>query len=158
MGKVRRSPKALKAQRQRRTRSFNAALFSMFHGNPNGREGQFILDDGRVISTANIKDPVSKERAAVLATRELWQSDFHQNVNEYCFIRVTGKHYPWGLKRFFSGPKHFFLEETFDFIRRSIIYSTKDIAMMAFNTGRITWVERISRHPPPVAQAEHPPR
>lgn len=158
MGKMRRNPKALKAQRQRRTRSFNAAMFSMFHGNPNGVESAFVLDDGRVIHTKDIKDPVSKERAAVLATRELWQSDFYQNVSEYCFILVKGEHYPWGLKRFFSGQKHFFVEETFDFIRRSIVYSTKDIAVMAFDTGRIVWVEQTSRHPPPVAQAKGPPR
>jgi hypothetical protein len=156
MGRRRTNPKYLRMVRQKRSGGIDSALKALFHGNPKGLEGSFITDDNRVISTEDIKDPVSTRRAKVLATKELWQSDFHQHVHQYCYIKVVGLHYIFGLKRFFSGEKTFFQEETDTHIRRSVVYSTKYIAMMAFDSGRITWIETIPRYPTPPSTA--PPK
>lgn len=152
MGRSRRNPKYLKYQKQKR--AFSTALFSLFHGNPRGQEGAFRLDDGRIIATKDVPDPLSKARASVLSTRTSWQSDWHQGVTNYCSLIEVNDFYPSGLKRFFSahGDKNFFMLRTEEFIYRSIEYSNKAIAMLSFKTGRITWIERTpSKGPvPPV--------
>lgn len=141
MGKSRTSAKYLKGARQRRSAGANLALMSLFHGKPNGYEGVIRTLDGRLIHTESIPDPVSRRRAEVLSTKEAWTGDFFQGVSEYCYLKVVGKFYQEGLRRYFSGEKSFFIELKAGYVRRSIVYSSKDIAMMSFNTGRITWVE-----------------
>lgn len=151
MGRSRRNPKYLRMLRQRS--GYNSAMLMKVTGNPNGQGGYFITDDGRVISTDSIPDAVSKERKQALLKAELFKENFSHTVSECCYIKIVGKHYPWGIKRFFSGPKHFFVKEDFNFRYTSIIYSTKELAMMSFNTGRITWIERASRYAPPPSKS-----
>jgi len=152
MGKRRGNPKALRAILQRKKASFNASLMSMFHGNPRGYNGGvFLTADGRAIDVRSIPDAVTEGRKKALVEK-LRLEGMSVEINEACYIKVVGQHYPYGLKRFFSGEKHFFREEMFAYTRTSIVYSNKHLAMFAFNTGRITWIECIpsSRSAPPV--------
>lgn len=122
-------------------------IVGLMHGNPRSigcldyiyRNGQFY----------EMPSPLGDPRLEIERTLEYWKSDFYQGFNRFCFIVVQGRHYQ-SLKRFFSGERIFFIRETKDSIERSITYPTKQLAMLAFTKGRITWVE-IEPKPPPVA-------
>lgn len=145
MGGRRTNPKYLKYRKQKA--GFCAQFMHLAHGNPRGREhGHIITLDGRIVNLNLVPDPVSAERAKVLELREEWAGlDFYQKANPVCFVKVVNSYYPHSLKRSFSETKTFFVEETFEFIRFSIPYSSKEIAMLNFNTGRITWVKKVAR-------------
>lgn len=143
MGRGRTSPKYLKGARQRKVASANMAMMSLFHGNPNGSgEVYWKTVDGRHIYAKDVPEAVSKERKEILKKALDWGSDFHANVHSYCYIKIINDHYPSGLKRYFSGEKHFFMFEDEEAIYTSIVYSSKALAMLAFNTGRVTWISR----------------
>lgn len=126
---------------------FTPWIMGMVHGNPRTiGEQHYLFRRGQFIDP---QPPTSDPKLEIERTLEYWKSDFYQGFNRFCFIVVHGRHYQ-SLKRFFSGERIFFILETKEEIKRSITYPTKQLAMLAFTKGRITWVE-IEPKPPPVA-------
>lgn len=77
--------------------------------------------------------------------KHLWTANFWQGYDIFNRIRLIDTR-ERALFLFFSGPRWFFVSECFDngswFIRRSIIYPDREIAMLRYYRASICWIEK----------------
>jgi hypothetical protein len=81
---------------------------------------------------------------------ELWQGDWRQGLSHFNKISLICGKYSKVLL-YFRGLTWFFVreDEIIKTAKRSILYSSRDRAMRAYNLGKITWVERAPLPTPP---------
>jgi hypothetical protein len=79
----------------------------------------------------------------------LWQGDWRQGLSHFNNISLTTGKYS-AVKLYFRGQTWFFVreDEIVKVAKRSVLYSSRDRAMRAYNLGKIVWVERASLAPP----------
>ena len=142
-----------KGPRRAYLKRFSSAMVNSGTGPTPNRRG--ILSDlhhraanvGKVLydrSGVRIED---REPAKIFSEDErleaLWQGDWRQGLSHFNKINLScGKYGKTEL--YFRGKSWFFIKEDgiVQTTKRSILYSSRDRAMRAYNMGKICWVER----------------
>lgn len=83
------------------------------------------------------------EDVVLVRLKEMWQTDFWQGVTTYHRINLILSE-ERNLFLFFEGESFFFVAEypKKKIVKRSVIYSSRRIAFMHMDAGKITWVTK----------------
>lgn len=88
-------------------------------------------------------DCIRKSQANPDLVVKPWAGVRHHGFDQYRFISLHNDHYPTGLKMGVSGKYSVFVETYPGGSRRSIVYSSTDLAKAAFIRGNIGWAETL---------------
>lgn len=97
------------------------------------------------IGLGSDKDPKRAIEERLKEQQQLMQSPYLQRLHTFNFIYIYKANMS-ALRMYFAGSEFFFVEEEklTNKIRRSIVYGSREIAMLRYKMKKITWVETLS--------------